>query len=184
MRALDEHGGTGPRRRARWRARALIPALLAAVGGGSLSCFGDCPPTTAPPPRQAEAPLRPRYVLVRAGNLAPPAVLAEGPGVRIRLLADTLHFTLGADSTRGTYTETVVLGVLEASGGETISRTVSPSRAWTRPANGPLTLAAFSGGGPVVVANGSPFEFTGPGGTPPQLNLVAVDGRVFSFEAR
>lgn len=163
--------------------RKLVPTLLCAVGALSLTVC-DCPLTTDVAPVTAPAPLRPRYVLVRAGNLALPAVLAEGPGVRVRLLADTLHFTRGADSTRGSYTETIVLGTLDASGVETVSRTVSTSRQWTRPADGPLTLPAFSGGGSVVSANGSPFEITGPGAMPPQLSLVTTDGRVFSFEAR
>jgi hypothetical protein len=181
VRALDEHGGTRPR----WRARALIPALLAAIGGGSLSCFGDCwPNTTAPGPIPPAPALRPRYVLVRAGNQSLPAVLAETPTLRVRLLADTLVFTVGAaDSTRGTYTETLVLGMRDASGVETPTRTVSAPREWTRPrGDGQITLAGFAGGGTATTASATSFEAGGTAGS--QLSVFTPDGRLFSFEAR
>lgn len=166
--------------RPRWRARALVPALLCAISGGALSCFGDCPPTTSPPGTPPPA-LRPRYVLVRAANQALPAVLAESATLRVRLLADTLAFTITADTTRGTFTETVVVAVRDASGAETVTRTVSAAREWTRPPSSSLTLAAFSGGGATTRADASPFEVSG---TPPQLSVFTSDGRIFSFEAR
>ena len=82
--------------------------------------------------------------------------------MRVRLLADTLAFTVTApDTSRGTYTETVVLGVRDASGAESVSRTVSAAREWTRPPNAQLTLAAFSGGGAITRADASPFEVAG-----------------------
>jgi hypothetical protein len=179
MRALGEAGRAG----GRWRARALIPALLCAVGGGALSCFGDCPPNTEPVTPPPRAPLRPRYVLVTAGGRAIPAVLAEGGGMRVRLLADTLLFTIGADSTRGTYTETVVLGVLDGSGAERVSRTVSPSGNWTRTQDGQFTLSALSGGGPTAPANGSLFE-NGGAVKVSVLSLFTGDARNYGFEAR
>jgi hypothetical protein len=171
----------------RWRARAVLPALLCALAGGALSCFGDCLPTTEPPPPSPPSTLRPRYVLVRAGNQPLPAVLAESSTLRVRLLADTLLFTITApDTSRGTFTETVVLAVRDAAGVETVSRTVSAAREWTRPPNASITLSALSAGGVTTSANATPFDLGAAGGVtpPPQLSVFTPDGRVFTFEAR
>ena len=188
MRVPGEGGAAHEIGAGRWRARAALPALLCALGGGAISCFGDCWPTTSPPePPPAPPTLRPRYVLVRAGSQTLPAVLAETGTVRVRLLADTLVFTITTpDTSRGTYTETVVIGTRDASGVETVSRTVSPTREWTRPPNASLLLPAFGAGGAVLQANASPFEaFTAPGAaTTPQLSVFTTDGRTFLFEAR
>jgi hypothetical protein len=178
VRSLGENDGTPPR----WRLRALLPALLCALAGGSLT-FCQCPVPVADPPRTA---LRPRYVLVSVVGQPLPVVITESGATRVRLLADTLLFAIGADSTRGTYTETVVLGVRDASGVETVSRTVSPTREWTRPAaTGPLALPAFDGGrtAPTSVM-ATPFEDTARGGGPWGLSVETAGNRVYLFDAR
>jgi hypothetical protein len=162
----------------RWHARRVLPSLLCAIMAAGLSCEGDCVDgALAPLP---PVPVHERYVLTRYGPGPVPATVTDVGTVRVRILADTLLITGTLAGSSGTYIEILVLGTTLGTAAETVARTTSSSRAWTRTARDQISFSSFGGGGALASVTATLSELSGDG----QLGIRTADDRTYVFESR